>query len=75
MYLRLLTAAFTLTVAGCASTGDCGGDWYAKGFSDGRFGTFAQADLYARRCRGVDVEAYNTGWREGNASRPTLGGM
>jgi hypothetical protein len=73
--MALVTAAFTLTVVGCASTRDCDGDWYAKGWSDGRFGTFAQADLYARRCPGVDGDAYNRGWRDGYASRPTMGGM
>ena len=80
MYARLLSAAFgmllgALVVAGCASTMDCSGDWYARGWSDGRFGAFAQADLYARRCPGIDADAYNKGWRDGNAARPSLGGM
>ena len=65
----------TLLVAGCAGTADCGGDWYTRGWSDGRFGAFAQADLYARRCPGLDADAYNRGWRDGNAARPALGGM
>ena len=64
-----------LILSGCASTADCGNDWYAKGWSDGRFASFAQADLYAQRCPGVDTDAYNKGWRDGNAARPTLGGM
>jgi len=64
-----------LLAAGCASTADCGGDWYTRGWSDGRYGAFAQADLYARRCPGVDADAYNRGWRDGNAARPSLGGM
>ena len=67
--------AAALLVAGCASTADCGGDWYTRGWSDGRFGAFAQADLYARRCPVVDADAYNRGWRDGNAARPSLGGM
>ncbi len=70
----LFIGAVPLT-ASCASTADCGSDWYAKGWSDGRFGAFAQADLYARRCPSVDADAYNKGWRDGNAARPSLGGM
>ena len=65
-----------LLAAGCATTADCStSDWYGKGWSDGRFGSFAQADLYAKRCPGVDVDAYNKGWRDGNSARPSLGGM
>ena len=64
--LSFLAAA--LLAAGCASTADCGGDWYTRGWSDGRYGAFAQADLYARRCPGVDADAYNKGWRDGNAA-------
>jgi len=57
-----------LILSGCASTADCGSDWYAKGWSDGRYASFAQADLCARRCPGVDADAYNKGWRDGNAA-------
>ena len=67
--------AVALLTAGCASAADCTSDWYSKGWSDGRFGSFAQADLYAKRCPGIDSDAYNKGWRDGNASRPALGGM
>ena len=79
VYFRLTSAlvslAAVLLAAGCASTADCTGDWYGHGWSDGRYGTFAQADLYARRCPEVDADAYNRGWRDGNAARPTIGGL
>ena len=71
----LVAASFLLAIAGCASTADCTSDWYTKGWTDGRYGSFAQADLYAKRCPGVDAEAYNRGWRDGNSARPSLGGM
>jgi len=71
----LLFGGIAALAAGCATTADCSSDWYSKGWSDGRFGAFAQADLYAKRCPGVDTDAYNRGWREGNAARPALGGM
>ena len=79
MYFRLTAAilsfAAVLLAAGCASTADCTADWYSHGWSDGRYGRFAQADLYAGRCSGVDADAYNRGWRDGNAARPTIGGL
>jgi hypothetical protein len=71
----LLAFVAALCVVGCASSADCGGDWYSQGWSDGRYGAFAQADLYARRCPVVDADAYNRGWRDGNAARPTIGGL
>jgi hypothetical protein len=70
-----LSLAALLVAAGCAGTADCGGDWYTRGWSDGRYGAFAQADLYARRCPTVDADAYNKGWYDGHAARPTSGGM
>ena len=77
MNFRAVLPALTavLVMAGCASTGDCSGDWYGHGWSDGRYGTFAQADLYARHCPGIDADAYNRGWRDGSAARPTVGGL
>jgi hypothetical protein len=74
-YAAWLTLGFALASSGCATTADCGGDWYAHGWRDGRYGAFAQAELYARRCATVDVGEYNRGWRDGAADRPTLGGM
>ena len=62
-----------LLTAGCATTADCTSDWYTKGWSDGRFGALQQADLYAKRCPGVDADAYNRGWRDGDAERPRGG--
>ena len=70
-----LSLGFALAAGGCATTADCGGDWYGHGWSDGRYGAFAQADLYARRCPAVDAAEYNRGWRDGNSARPSLGGM
>ena len=64
-----------LALTGCATTTDCSGGWYSHGWRDGRYGTFAQAELYARRCPAVDVGEYNRGWRDGVNERPTLGGM
>jgi hypothetical protein len=75
MRAPFLILGAALLVAGCGTTADCGSDWYTKGWSDGRYGAFAQADLYARRCPGVDADAYNKGWRDGNSARPALGGM
>jgi hypothetical protein len=71
----VLSLGAALVAAGCASTADCGGDWYTRGWSDGRYGAFAQADLYAQRCSTVDANAYNKGWHDGYAARPTSGGM
>ena len=62
----LLAAA----VAGCATTSDCGGDWYAIGQRDGRLGATPQADLYARSCPAVDTQRYSDGWSDGFAQRP-----
>jgi len=67
--------ACAVLVAGCGTLSDCGGDWYDVGQRDGRVGTFAQPDLYARRCPAVDVERYNAGYRAGISGRPNLGGM
>ena len=64
-----------LVTAGCATSADCGGDWYAHGWKDGRYGAFAQAELYAQRCPAVDASRYNAGWQDGASQRPTLGGM
>jgi hypothetical protein len=68
----LLIASLLLTAAagGCASTADCGGDWFAIGQRDGRLGATPQADLYARRCPAVDAERYGEGWRDGFDRRP-----
>lgn len=73
----LLSVAFALAASGCATstTADCGEDWYTHGWRDGRYGAFAQAELYARRCAAVDATEYNRGWRDGNSARPGLGGM
>ena len=70
----VIALAGALTSAGCA-TSDCGSDWYSTGRSDGRVGTFAQADVYARRCPAVNTAEYNRGWRDGASERPSLGGM
>ena len=76
MSLKLISLlAVALVAGGCAGTADCGSDWYAHGWRDGRYGAFAQAELYTRRCAGVDVSEYNRGWRDGYSERPTLGGM
>ncbi len=75
VHKALLALGCALAIGGCATAADCGGDWYAHGWRDGRYGAFAQAELYARRCPGVDASEYNRGWRDGAAERPTLGGM
>ncbi|HZE61862.1 MAG TPA: hypothetical protein VE085_15060 [Burkholderiales bacterium] len=75
MRATFLFLGAALLLAGCATGADCPDDWYARGWSDGRYGALAQGDLYARRCAGVDVAAYNTGWRDGQTAKPTLGGM
>jgi len=75
--MKVLAALMLLgcaTAAGCATDADCGSDWYATGWRDGRFGSFAQADLYARRCPGVDAAAYNRGFQDGERERPSRGG-
>lgn len=71
MKTLLLLAASTAFVSGCATSSDCGNDWYSTGQRDGRAGAFPQADLYARRCGGaVNVEKYNAGYRDGYSERP-----
>lgn len=59
-----------LAMAGCATSGDCSGDWYAIGQRDGRLGANPQAELYAQRCAAVDAGRYRDGWRDGFAQRP-----
>jgi hypothetical protein len=44
MRAPFLILGAALLVAGCGTTADCGSDWYTKGWSDGRYGAFAQAD-------------------------------
>jgi hypothetical protein len=70
LQLAFLSLAYAATLAGCATSSDCGGDWYATGQRDGRLGATPQADLYARRCPAVDAERYGEGWRNGFAQRP-----
>ena len=70
MKTSLLLLALSALLAGCATASECAGDWYSIGQRDGRFGAFAQADLYAQRCGAVDVEKYDAGYRDGYAARP-----
>jgi hypothetical protein len=66
----VLSVACAAALAGCATAGDCGGNWYATGQRDGRLGATPQADLYARRCPAVDAQRYGDGWRDGFGQRP-----
>jgi hypothetical protein len=75
MRTTFLLLGAALLVSGCASSVNCPEDWYARGWSDGRFGALAQGNRYAGRCTGADVAAYDRGWRDGQAAKPTLGGM
>ena len=64
-------AVFTTVAGGCATSGDCGPDWYAVGARDGRLGARPQAELYAGRCAGkVDAARYADGWQAGFDQRP-----
>lgn len=71
----LAAAAFAATLlAGCATSADCGSDWYAVGERDGRLGAQPQGDYYASRCAGpVDRARYASGWQAGYAQRPLPG--
>ncbi len=80
--MTTLTRKTTLTaaalacalLAGCATTTDCGSDWYAIGARDGRLGAQPQAEYYASRCAApVDRALYASGWQDGFAQRPTPG--
>ena len=73
--MRFLFVALTAAamVGGCATTADCDSDSYQLGWRDGRYGSFPQAELYAKRCPGIDVGRYNEGWRDGNSARPSVG--
>src|SRR5580765_849309 len=75
MKLSLLLLASITLLSSCVTASECAGDWYSIGLRDGRFGVFAQADIYARRCGVVDTEKYNAGYRDGYASRPNPVGL
>ena len=63
--------ALTL-LAGCAGM-DCGPDWRSIGQRDGRLGAGSQAQNYAGRCASpVDAAAYDEGYRQGFAQRPSI---
>ncbi len=57
-------------VAGCATTVDCGSDWFALGQSEGRMNALNQAERYAAKCSGMDAARYNEGYRDGFSQRP-----
>jgi hypothetical protein len=70
---RLSILAVSL-LTGCASTADCGPDWFATGQRDGRINAGSQAERYAARCGGsVDRARYQEGYAEGFSHRPTPG--
>jgi hypothetical protein len=65
---------FTMLLAGCAGAGgDCAGDWRSIGQRDGRINAGSHPERYAARCgTTVDTAAYEAGYREGAAQRPTI---
>jgi hypothetical protein len=74
---KLLPSAITAALlaatllAGCATSSDCGPDWYAVGQRDGRLGAPPQDQYYASRCTApVDPARYASGWEAGFAQRP-----
>lgn len=72
--MKLLSILAVSLVAGCASTADCGPDWFAIGQRDGRINAGSQAARYAARCGGpVDEARYAEGYAEGFSHRPTPG--
>jgi hypothetical protein len=59
-------------IAGCAGTGDCGGNWRDIGQRDGRMGAGSHPERYAARCGPIDTAAYQEGYRLGFAQRPNI---
>ena len=60
-----------LLLTGCASTADCGPDWFSIGERDARINAGSQIERYAARCGGpVDRARYEEGYAEAFSKRP-----
>ncbi len=68
--MKTTTILLLTLLAGCASTTNCGSDWYAIGERDGLLGAPFQAEQYAGQCTTMDTARYDEGFRVAYARRP-----